>query len=134
MSVSTTPEIRRFRLQPRQREFCRSEADLAIYGGAAGGGKSWALLYEPIGRALHEVPGFTGVIFRRTYPEITNVGGLWDQAAEIYRTAPGGEPTANVGMREYRFPSGARISFRHLEDDQTKYQYQGSQICYLAFD
>jgi hypothetical protein len=112
-------------------EFATSEADIAIYGGSAGGGKSFALLYEPIGRQLHEVPGFSGVLFRRSYPEITNPGGLWDQAGEIYPWAGG---KGVVGLREYCFPAGARISFRHIENEETKHNYQGTAICYLAFD
>ena len=131
MSVSTAPGTRRFRLQPRQREFCRSEADIAVYGGAAGGGKSFALLYDAVGKLYHHVPGFTGVIFRRTSPEVTNAGGLWDEASSLYPYA-GGSP--RVGMLEYRFPSGGKVSFRHLEHEETKQRYQGSQICYLAFD
>ncbi len=127
----TTAETKVFGLQPRQMEFSTTEADIAIYGGSAGGGKSFALLYEPIGRQLHEVPGFSGVLFRRSYPEITNPGGLWDQASEIYPWAGG---KGVVGLREYRFPHGTRISFRHLENEESKHDYQGSAICYLAFD
>ncbi len=126
-----TNETPIFRLQPRQLEFCRTRADIAIYGGAAGGGKSHALLYQPIGRRHHERTGFYGVIFRRTYPEITNPGGLWDAAGGIYPYA-GGRGVA--GAREYRFDGGARIAFRHLENEDTKHSYQGSEICYLAFD
>jgi hypothetical protein len=128
---SITIETKWFDLQPRQMEFATTEADIAIYGGSAGGGKSYALLYEPIGRQLHEVPGFHGVLFRRSYPEITNPGGLWDQAGEIYPYAGG---KGIVGSREYRFPVGTRIAFRHLENEESKHDYQGSAICYLAFD
>jgi hypothetical protein len=120
-----------FRLQERQLEFARTRADIAIYGGAAGGGKSYALLYQPIGRRHVERPGFYGVIFRRTYPEITNPGGLWDAAGAVYPFAGG---RGVVGAREYRFESGSRIAFRHLENEDTKHSYQGSEICYLAFD
>lgn len=77
------------------------------------------------------MPGFTGIVFRRTSPEITNAGGLWDEAGDLYPYA-GGE--SRVGMLEYRFPAGSKVSFRHLEHEDTKYRYQGSQVCYLAFD
>lgn len=131
MSPSTTAETPTFRLQARQREFATSASDIAVYGGAAGGGKSFALLYQPIGRRHHQRPGFYGVIFRRSYPEITNPGGLWDAAGGIYPYA-GGQGV--VGSREYRFPGGSRIAFRHLENEDTKHSYQGTEICYLAFD
>lgn len=108
-----------------------SAADIAIYGGSAGGGKSFALLYDPVGKRYHERPGFNGIVFRRTSPEVTNAGGLWDEASELYPYA-GGE--SRVGMLEYRFPAGSKLSFRHLEHEETKQRYQGSQICYLAFD
>lgn len=131
LSLLPPSETKTFRLQPKQRIFARTNADIAIYGGSAGGGKSFALLYDPIGKRHHLRRGFSAVLFRRSYPEITNPGGLWDEAAEIY-TYAGGRPV--VGAMEYRFPGGTKITFRHLENEETKLRYQGSQICYLAFD
>ena len=60
-----------------QTEFLRAAADICIYGGAAGGGKTVGLIFEPL-RYAGRVPGFTAVFFRRTTPQITNPGGLWD--------------------------------------------------------
>jgi len=77
------------------------------------------------------VPGFAGVVFRRSYPEITNPGGLWDEAASMYPYIDG---RGIIGACEWRFPWGTRVAFRHLENEQSKYDYQGSQIPYLAFD
>ncbi len=119
----------RFSPQAAQRQFLSSPADIAIYGGSAGGGKSWALLYDPLKHIKRK--GFAGVIFRRSYPEITNAGGLWDEAGTLYPFAKG---TGIIGATEWRFPWGAKVSFRHLENESSKYDYQGSQICYLAFD
>ncbi len=103
-----------------------------MYGGSAGSGKSFALLYQPLFRRHHERRGFYGTIFRRSYPEITNPGGLWDEAGGIYPFAQG---RGNVGSREYRWDEyDTKITFRHLENEESKYNYQGSQICYLAFD
>lgn len=122
------------RLEPQagpQRTFLANRADIAVYGGAAGGGKSWALLVEPL-RHVRAVPGFRGVIFRRTYPEITNSGGLWDQAAEIYPKF-GGVP--RIGSLDWTFPPhGNTISFRHLQHEANKYQWQGSEVPYFGFD
>ncbi len=122
-------EVRRFAPQPKQREFLSNPADIVVGGGSAGGGKSFALLYEALRHV--KVPGFTSIIFRRSYPEITNAGGLWDQASDLYVPA-GGRPIR--GELEFRWKSGARVSFRHLEHHDDVHQYQGSQICYLAFD
>jgi Terminase large subunit, T4likevirus-type, N-terminal len=126
-----TVETRGFRCQPKQRDFLRTAADLAVYGGSAGSGKSWSLLYQPIFRRHHLRPGFYSVVFRRTSPEITNPGGLWDEAAGIYPYF-GGE--ARVGSLEYRFPSGARVALRHLQHEEDKFSWQGAQVCGLNFD
>ena len=56
-----------------QADFLRSPADICIYGGAAGGGKTVGLILEPL-RYVSRVPGFTAAFFRRTTPQITNPG------------------------------------------------------------
>jgi hypothetical protein len=104
-------------------------ADIAFYGGAAGGGKTWALLME----ALRHVgnPGYGGVIFRRTCPQITAQGGLWDEAAKVYPLV-GGVPQQST--LTWRFPSGAKIQFRHLQHDEDRLKWQGAQVPFLGFD
>ena len=62
-----------------QTEFLRSPADICIYGGAAGGGKTVGLILEPL-RYATRVANFTAVFFRRTTPQITNPGRLWDES------------------------------------------------------
>ncbi len=116
---------------PKQWEMIDCEADIVVFGGAAGGGKSDALLMEPICRGLHEIPGFNAVIFRRTSKQVRESGGLWDKACNIYPNVGG---VAHVGDLEFRFPSGAKIAFRHVEHEQDKHNYAGSEICYLGFD
>lgn len=112
-----------------QTEFLATSADVAIYGGAAGGGKTWALLLEPLRHV--ENPRFGGVIFRRTSPQITNEGGLWDEAERLY---PVLGATGLVGSLDWRFPSGANLGFRHLQHERNKYDWQGAQLAYLGFD
>src|SRR6267378_5770997 len=62
-----------------QTAFLRSEADICIYGGAAGGGKTTGLILEPL-RHVSRVANFTAVFFRRTMPQITNPGALWGES------------------------------------------------------
>ncbi len=107
-----------------------SSADIVFYGGSAGGGKSWMLLAEPI-RHLSN-PGFGAVIFRREMPQITNEGGLWDQANDLYPHI-GGVPIQSPKM-QYRFPSGAKITFAHLQHLKTVKSYDGSQVPLFLFD
>ena len=66
----------------KQTDFFKSQADILIYGGGAGGGKTWSLIVEPL-RNIH-IKGFNAVIFRRTYAQIRQAGGLWSLVEEIY--------------------------------------------------
>lgn len=112
-----------------QTAFLTSRADIAIYGGAAGGGKSWALLFEPLRHC--KVARFGAVIFRRISKQVTNEGGLWDEAGGLY---PLVGATARVGDLEYRWPSGAKVTFAHLQHEATKYGWQGAQVPMIGFD
>lgn len=110
--------------------FLASSADIVIYGGAAGGGKSYALLLEPL---RHLDNGrFGAVIFRKNANQVFSEGGLWDTAQSIYSFI-GGVPTKTPKPR-WSFPSGMRVQFGHLETDKDLLSWQGSQIPYIGFD
>lgn len=113
-----------------QEQFLASPADIVIYGGAAGGGKSWGLLLEPL-RHIHN-PDFGAVCFRRKAVEITEQGGLWDEAMGLYRGA-GGVPRETPRL-EWKFSSGAKIQFAHLEHEKNRFDWQGSQIALELWD
>jgi predicted phage terminase large subunit-like protein len=125
-----SPDVRQIRPQPGpQLQFLSSAADIAIYGGAAGGGKTWALLIEPL---RHIANGdFGAVFFRRTTVQVRNEGGLWDESHKLY--APIGA-VPRLAALAWRFASGATVSFRHLEHDKSVYGWQGSQIPLICFD
>jgi predicted phage terminase large subunit-like protein len=113
----------------RQQLFLSSTADICVYGGAAGGGKSYALLLEPTYH--YKVEGFAAVFFRRSYPQVTMPGGLWDESMGMYPLL-GGVP--RKGNLDWTFESGSTVTFRHMEYEKDKLRYQGSQICLLCFD
>jgi predicted phage terminase large subunit-like protein len=112
-----------------QTAFLSSPADIVIGGGAAGGGKSFGLLMEPL-RHVHN-PGFGSVIFRREATQVTKQGGLWDTSSEIYQ--PLGAKS-NRNDLSWTFPSGARIGFGHLQYDKDRFSWDGSQVPLIGFD
>jgi predicted phage terminase large subunit-like protein len=113
-----------------QTEFLQTAADMCIYGGAAGGGKTVGLILEPL-RYVGRVPGFTAVFFRRTTPQITNPGGLWDESLNFYPRLGG---TPYLRAQEWRWPRGGKIKFSHLQFATTVYDWQGAQITLICFD
>ena len=120
-----------FRAQEgRQRQFSQCSADIAIYGGAAGGGKSFALLLEASKWA--HVPGYRAVLFRRLDTDLTIEGGLWDESSKIYPHLGG------VGVQSprkvWRFPSGARVAFDHLAHEKNTLRKMGLQAAFIGFD
>lgn len=113
-----------------QEKFLSCPADIAIYGGSAGGGKTYSLLMECLRHI--DNPEFGAVIFRRQSTQITNEGGLYDTALSMYM--PLGAVFKQVPALMCTFPSGAKVSFRHLQYDKNVLDWQGSQIPLIAFD
>jgi phage terminase large subunit-like protein len=80
-----------------------------------------------------KTPGYGAVIFRRTSPEITNEGGLWDESRKFYRNIPGATDR-EYGL-DWSFPAGSAISFGHAQyEKDVENKYPGAQICFLGFD
>ncbi|MCP3683543.1 MAG: hypothetical protein GY861_12720 [bacterium] len=112
-----------------QEQFLSSTADIVIFGGAAFGGKSYALLMESTRNIKHS--RYNGVIFRRESPQITSGGGLWDTASQIYPSVTG-EPKEH--KLTYVFPSKAYVKFTHLQHESDKLNHQGAQYVFIGFD
>lgn len=112
-----------------QEKFLSTEADIAFYGGAAGAGKSFALLLEALRNT--DNPDFGAVIFRRTTPQIKNEGGLFDESAKVYPLV-GAVP--NLSELYWKFPSSATVAFAGMEHEKNIFDWQGSQICMIGFD
>lgn len=130
MDAATQPTPIRLEAQAgQQKAFQQTRADIAIYGGAAGGGKTWALLFEPLRHM--DKPRYRGVIFRRTYPQVTNPGGLWDESRKLYSLV---NAKSNQTALSWTFESGATLKFAHLQHFGSEYEWQGAQICFIGFD
>ncbi len=119
-----------------QTQFATCTADIAIFGGAAGGGKSYALLLEAA--KWVKVPGVTGyraVVFRRKTTDLTGSGGLWDESQPLYQ-AFSGRPRAAPTL-DWTFTSPGslhRIEFRHLQLESDVYSHNGKQYAFIGFD
>lgn len=116
-----------------QREFLKTRADIAVFGGAAGGGKSAALLIDAIRYAVYKpVPGYGAVIFRRTSPQITQQGGLWDESGKFYAALGGISKQTRL---EWVWPHlNTKVRFAHMQYESDRFNWQGSQIAYIGFD
>lgn len=112
-----------------QEKVLSNSADIVISGAAAGVGKTYALLLEPIRHIDNK--DFGTVIFRRTSPQIRNEGGLWDTSREIY---PYSGAVPKESSLEWLFKSGAKLKFSHLEYEKNVFDWQGSQIPLIGFD
>jgi predicted phage terminase large subunit-like protein len=112
-----------------QELFLNTEADIALFGGSAGGGKSAGLLLDMAASDRLLIPGYSAVVFRRTCPQITNEGGLWDESSNFYPLI-GGKP---VGL-EWQFPTGATVRFANLQHEKNIYDWQGAQVPRIGFD
>lgn len=112
-----------------QTDFLSSSADIVFYGGAAGGGKTFGLLMEPLRHSHNK--SFRAVTFRRTFPQITNPGGLWDESVTLY---PLLGADSNQTELSWRWPSGAKHQFAHMQHAKNRLDWQGSQIALLNFD
>lgn len=107
-----------------------SPADIVIGGGAAGVGKTYTLLLEPLRHK--DVKGFGTVIFRRTSPQIKAEGALWDTSLGIYTQINEAEPRES--SYEWFFGNTSKLKFSHLEYEKNKFDWQGAQIPCIGFD
>ena len=112
-----------------QRAFLVAAAREVLYGGAAGGGKSSALLMAAL--QYVDVPGYSAIIFRRTYADLSKPGALMDRSRDWLTSS---DAVWNEQKHAWRFPSGATLTFGHLETEKDKYDYQGAEFQFIGFD
>jgi len=129
-------------LQPKQPSFCpetpsltqkvflRTNALEALFGGAAGGGKSSALLMSAL--QYVDVPGYNAILFRRTYADLALPGAVMDRFQSWIANYD--EVKWNANNYTAVFPSGARISFGYLNNSQDYLRYKGAEFQFIGMD
>lgn len=129
-------------LQPKMPPYCPEEPSLtqkaflrtysleALFGGSAGGGKSSALLMSAL--QYVDVPNYSAIIFRRTYADLALPGAIMDRF--INWMAPNEDVRWNANNYTAIFPSGARISFGYLNNQQDYLRYKGAEFQFVGMD
>lgn len=129
-------------LQPKEPLFCPEEPSMtqkvflrtysleALFGGSAGGGKSSALLMAAL--QYVDVPNYSAIIFRRTYADLALPGAIMDRF--INWVAPHEDVRWNANNYTAVFPSGARISFGYLNNQQDYLRYKGAEFQFVGMD
>lgn len=137
-----TPKITKFiphTPTPKQTAFLLLDNKEAFYGGAAGGGKSDALLMA--GLQYVDVPGYAGIIFRKSYADLTKPGALIDRSHEWLGKFP--EDCRWVDKeKKWEFFSKAKgykevisiLQFGYMENYNDRLNYQGGEYQFIGFD
>ena len=114
---------------PKQLAFLAMDDLEVFYGGAAGPGKSTWLLMAAL--QYVDVPGYAALLLRRTYGDLALPGALMDMAFEWLR---GTGAKYRSGLKTWSFPSGATLTFGHLEHEEQKRRYAGAEFQFIGFD
>lgn len=122
------PADMQIRVSPRQREFIRADAFEVLFGGAAGGGKSFGQLIDAFLYALR-YPGSKQLIFRRSFPDLEK--SLIRVSQSLY---PRAIYTYNETKHTGRFKNGSLIDFGYISSDSDVYQYQSAEYDVIRFD
>ncbi len=100
-----------------------------LFGGAAGGGKSEALLR---GSAEYvDIPRYSALLLRRSYKELSKSGALMDRAQGWWGATDAHWSAEN---HTWTFPSGASVEFGYLEREADLLQYQSAEYQFIGFD
>ena len=111
-----------------QTDFLAAGEQDVLYGGSAGGGKSYAMLVDPL-RYMH-IKEHRALLLRKSMPELRE---LIDKSRELYPKAFAGAKFREV-EKTWRFPSGASLEFGYLDRDADVYRYQGQSYTWIGID
>ena len=115
----------------KQEIFLNSDADITVFGGAAGAGKSFLGVMDFLQHIQY--PTFRGMITRRTTPQLKGPGGILDNAMGLYsKVDPGVKWREKDGY--FAFTSGARVYLRHFESLAAKDNFQGTENSLILVD
>jgi len=139
----TTPKTTKYiphEPHPTQRAFLMLDHVLdAFFGGAAGGGKSDALLMAAL--QYVDVPNYNAILFRRSYADLSLPGALLDRARSWLEDTDAKwndrEHTWTFPNPEYdatTYTNGASLTFAYLQTERQRYRYASADFQYIGFD
>ena len=113
----------------KQHAFLWLHCQEALFGGAAGGGKSDALLMAALQWA--DTPGYAAIILRRTFADLSLPGAVMDRATSWLAHT---DAKWNDNKKTWVFPSSATLTFGYLQTSKDKFRYQGAEFQFIGFD
>ncbi len=132
MARAVTPKLTKYiphRPTAKQQAFLLLDCLEAMYGGAAGGGKSDALLMAAL--QYVDVEGYAALLLRRTFADLALPGAIMDRSHDWLR---GTDAKWNEREKTWSFPDGATLTFGYLATDKDKYRYQSAEFQFVGFD